>query len=150
MNRLPQILRFCLHSGARDAGRDTSGKKQGFSTVFVSALSLTLRAAPRQPPAGGRSFVFSNEHDRPVDLALIRRRWAKALEAAGLPYQKLHSLRHTFCTLALASGYTAQETAAACGHASIAQILKTYAPPRGPESAARLEAYLSGGQITAG
>ncbi|MFZ0889746.1 MAG: hypothetical protein WA005_14950 [Candidatus Binataceae bacterium] len=72
------------------------------------------------------------------------------LEAAGLPYQKLHSLRHTFCTLALASGYTAQETAAACGHSSIAQILKTYAPPRGPESASKLEAYLSGGHTTAG
>ena len=90
------------------------------------------------------------ETDATADLATTRRHWAKLLEAAGLPYQKLHSLRHTFCTLVLASGYTAQETAAACGHASIAQILKTYAPPRGPESAARLEAYLSGGQTTAG
>ncbi|MFZ0887810.1 MAG: hypothetical protein WA005_05100 [Candidatus Binataceae bacterium] len=54
-------------------------------------------------------------------------------------------------SLALASGMTAQEVAATCGHSTIAQVIGTYGRfTRGPESAGKVEAFLSGGQTTAG
>jgi integrase len=71
----------------------------------------------------------------------------RVLERAGLRKVRLHDLRHTAATLAIASGVDVRTTGALLGHASAKMTLDTYghALPRAAEAAARaIDAALRG------
>jgi integrase len=66
--------------------------------------------------------VFVNHVGDVLGQDLLRRRFWKALEAAGLPKMRLHDLRHTFGTLAV-QAFPLSDVQAFMGHADIATTM---------------------------
>lgn len=71
-------------------------------------------------------LLFSFDGKRPFDQSSARRRFVKALETAGLPRVTVHSLRHSFASLMIASGASIKTLQKALGHASATLTLDTY------------------------
>ena len=91
---------------------------------------------------GEERYVFGNCNDKPLDLTTIRKHWARALAAAGLPYRKVCSLRHSYTSYMITAGASIQETAQQLGHSTIAQVVGTYSRfTRPPQSASKLEQF---------
>lgn len=62
----------------------------------------------------------------PLVPNLFSIRFARYVKLSGLPRVRLHDLRHSFATVALASGVDLKTVSAALGHASIAITADTY------------------------
>jgi integrase len=88
-------------------------------------LEERLRAGPRWIESG---HVFTTRYGRPLDRNTLRQRdWARLLAAAGLPALRIHDLRHTAGTLALAQGLPIKAVQELLGHRSEAFMLRRYA-----------------------
>ena len=61
---------------------------------------------------------------RPLNL---RKRFYSILDAAGIEKKGLHSLRHTFATMALQNGVDVKTVSSMLGHYSAGFTLDTYA-----------------------
>ena len=93
-------------------------------------------------------LVFTREDGRPLHPREITRAFSRHVLAAELPIIRLHDLRHTHATLALAAGVHPKVVQERLGHANIAITLDTYshAVPALEEEAARTVAALVFGQ----
>jgi integrase len=94
------------------------------------------------------ALVFTREDGRPLHPREVTRAFTRHLLAAELPMIRLHDLRHTHATLALAAGVHPKVVQERLGHANIAITLDTYshAVPALEEEAARTVAALVFGQ----
>jgi len=93
-------------------------------------------------------LVFTREDGRPLHPREVTRAFSRHVLAAGVPIIRLHDLRHTHATLALAAGVHPKVVQERLGHANIAITLDTYshAVPALEEAAARTVAALVFGQ----
>ena len=93
-------------------------------------------------------LVFTREDGRPLHPREVTRAFTRHVLAAGLPIIRLHDLRHTHATLALAAGVHPKVVQERLGHANIAITLDTYshAVPALEEQAAHTVAALVFGQ----
>jgi integrase len=93
-------------------------------------------------------LVFTREDGRPLHPREVTRAFTRHVLAAELPMIRLHDLRHTHATLALAAGVHPKIVQERLGHANIAITLDTYshAVPALEEQAARTVAALVFGQ----
>lgn len=74
-----------------------------------------------------RDLVFTNELGSPIDGRSLIRQWFRPLLAkAGLPRIRIHDLRHSFASIALANGTHPKIVQEAMGHATIAVTLDLY------------------------
>ena len=89
-------------------------------------------------------LVFTREDGRPLHPREVTRAFSRHVLAAGVPIIRLHDLRHTHATLALAAGVHPKVVQERHGHANIAITLDTYshAIPAMQESAAATVARL--------
>jgi integrase len=89
-------------------------------------------------------FVFSDLMGRPLHPDAITKRFLTLQRRADLPRIRLHDLRHTHATLALAAGVHPKIVSERLGHASISITLDTYshAVPSLDEAAAEKVASL--------
>jgi integrase len=89
-------------------------------------------------------LVFTREDGRPLHPREVTRAFTRHVLAAELPIVRLHDLRHTHATLALAAGVHPKVVQERLGHANIAITLDTYshAVPALEEEAARTVARL--------
>jgi integrase len=89
-------------------------------------------------------LVFTREDGRPLHPREVTRAFTRHVLAAELPMIRLHDLRHTHATLALAAGVHPKIVQERLGHANIAITLDTYshAVPALEEQAARTVAAL--------
>lgn len=76
-------------------------------------------------PVGG--LVFTTGRGAPMSANFGRRVFPRALEEAGLPAMRVHELRHTAASLAVASGADVLVVARMLGHADPAMTLRVYA-----------------------
>jgi integrase len=80
--------------------------------------------------AGGgwreHGLVFPTEVGTPMQAVCIRTRFAKLIQAAGVPKIKFHGLRHTCATLLLEQGANPKVVQELLGHADIAITLRAY------------------------
>ena len=72
-------------------------------------------------------WVFCTEAGTPLDESRVRKNFALALEAAGLPNFRVYDLRHTFASLLLADGAPITYVAALLGHSKPITTLQYYA-----------------------
>lgn len=73
-------------------------------------------------------WVFPNTQGGPLDITNLRERvWRPALRRAGLRYRTMYQTRHTFATLALASGEAIGWVAQQLGHTSTEMVIRRYA-----------------------
>lgn len=78
------------------------------------------------PAYEDRGLVFCCEDGTPIHPDRASKLFAQHVKAAGLPRIRLHDLRHTHATLALAAGVHPKVVSERLGHSSIAITLDTY------------------------
>lgn len=118
---------------AISAGRYGTPKTPG-SNRDVGLLPPALEAMRTQielcRPLRGRTdrpYLFLTPHGKRVMPEELRDTvWAHGLRVAGLHYRPLYHLRHTFASLALASGESPGWVAKQLGHASLQQVFNVY------------------------
>ena len=71
-------------------------------------------------------FVFTTDLGNPIDPANDRKEWKALLKAAGVPYKKLHSARHTTATLMSGLGVDLITVRDLLGHSSISTTATFY------------------------
>ena len=88
-------------------------------------------------------WVFTSERGLPLNGNSITKLFTAAARTAKLPHIPLHSLRHTYATLALGGGMNVRDLSARLGHSSVAFTLDVYShaiPSVEEESAAAVAA----------
>jgi integrase len=90
-------------------------------------------------------LVFATGRGTMLNPSNVRRRWhMPALEAAGLERGRLHYLRHTAATLAIAAGESVLYVQAQLGHTDLRTTMRyAHADHQAHRAtAARVDAYL--------
>jgi integrase len=92
----------------------------------------------------GHGYVFTMDDGRPLHPQSVSRSFDRAISTAKLPRIRLHDLRHTHASLALAAGINPKVISERLGHATVSITLDTYshAIPALQEEAAELIAGL--------
>jgi integrase len=110
-------------------------------TVVVDALDHHVA---RWAGRGREGFVFTAPDGGPMDPDNFRSRvWMPAVAAAGLAPLRIHDLRHTTASLAIAAGADVKMLQTMLGHASAVMTLDRYGhlmPGRAQDIADRLDA----------
>jgi integrase len=123
--------------GAEDLPKSGHRRSVPLSDPAARALDSLSR---REYAAGASDLVFVSEAAERLSDDVVRRRFAKALKAAGIAPMRFHDLRHTFGTLAASRGIELVRIKEWMGHADITttMIYAHYAPAH--DDAARLTA----------
>ena len=116
-------------AGTQDQERQLrrSRRRDGRATAGVSATLLDP-AAPRGVPVE-RCPLFAKATDvtRSWSPNWVTKRFAVALDQAGVEHFRLHDLRHFVATQMLASGVALPVVSARLGHARVSTTLNVYA-----------------------
>ena len=99
------------------------------------------------PAYEDHGLVFCRENGTPIWPRTFSRSFDNHVRDAGLPRIRLHDLRHTHATLALAAGIHPKVVQERLGHATIAITLDTYShaiPATQEDAAAKIAALLDG------
>jgi integrase len=93
---------------------------------------------------GQSELVFCREDGRPLYPSTFSNTFVELVAASGLPKIRLHDLRHTWASLALAAGVPAKNVSERLGHSGIAITLDiyTHTTPDQDEQAAQAVANL--------
>jgi integrase len=83
-----------------------------------------LRLGPNWTDEGR---VFPGSAGGPLGATTIRKALTAALEQAGLPYIRIHDLRHSAATMLLADGGSLLDVQELLGHSTITLTANTYA-----------------------
>ena len=99
--------------------------------VTLAALQVQREGQERErsffgPDYLGDDHVFTWENGRAVHPDVIRQRFNRQVAALGLPRIRLHDLRHSYATAALAAGVSPKIVSERLGHASVAFTLSQY------------------------
>jgi integrase len=86
-------------------------------------LEQRLAVGPRWQDSG---LVFTWPDGRPIHPERFSRWFEQHARAAGLPRIRLHDVRHSYATAALAAGVPAKVVSERLGHATIAITMDTY------------------------
>lgn len=72
-------------------------------------------------------FVFTTDDDKLYGLSLFRQRsWFKLIAKSGFRFRPMYQCRHTYATLRLEAGDSAQYVASQLGHTTIAMVNQVY------------------------
>ena len=96
-------------------------------------------------PLKETDWVFADADGLPYHPEFVSKRFRRASKKAGLPSIRLHDLRHTYATVALAAGIHPKIVSERLGHANIGITLDTYShclPGLSEEAAARVAALV--------
>ena len=92
-------------------------------------------------------LVFTTELGGPIDPQRVTRNFGALSEAPGLPHIRLHDVRHSYASAALAAGVPAKVVSERLGHANIAITLDTHShvlPAMQEDAADKIAALILG------
>src|SRR5881396_2058891 len=89
----------------------------------ASQAEQRLAVGPRWQDSG---LVFTWPDGRPIHPQRFSKWFEQHTRAAGLPKIRLHDVRHSYATAALAAGIPAKVVSERLGHANIAITMDTY------------------------
>ena len=104
------------------SGRDARWWRASDGTVPARAEER-LAVGPRWRESG---LVFTWPDGRPIHPQRFSTWFEQLARAAGLPRIRLHDVRHSYATAALAAGIPAKVVSERLGHATIAITMDTY------------------------
>lgn len=107
--------------GGYAAGRATC------SAAGRRLLPLTDRAVSALAAANRDAVYIFHSRGRPLNPSTVQRHFALIVEEAGLGKVRLHDLRHSFITRALAHGASLDDVRRLAGHSSIRITADMYA-----------------------
>jgi integrase len=98
----------------------------------VALRAHRARQAEEKLAAGGRyresEVVFTRLDGTAFHPERFSSSFRQRVRAAGLPRIRLHDVRHSYATAALAAGVLAKAVRKRLGHAAIATTMDTYSP----------------------
>jgi len=95
--------------------RSKCGRFNGHRRI---SLSGAARAILESIPRRDSEFVFPADRSDSKPMTGIQKTWKRACDLAGLGPMRLHDLRHSFASFAIANGENIVHIAAALGHSS--------------------------------
>jgi integrase len=149
-----QSLLIVEHKLAFSEPKTNKGRRSVALDPTTAAALCSHRAAQAQEQlrAGemwtNSGLVFTTELGGPIDPQRVTRIFGALSEAAGLPHIRLHDVRHSYASAALASGVPAKVVSERLGHANIAITLDTYShvlPALQEDAAEKIAALILGG-----
>jgi integrase len=131
---------------------DRGRRNIALDNVTVAALKVRRMAQIKERLVWRRAYldndlVFNHEEGSPLHPDWFSKQFETHVHAAGLPPIRLHDLRHTHATLALAAGVHPKVVQERLGHSSISVTLDTYShaiPALQEEAAAKVSRLLFG------
>jgi integrase len=87
-------------------------------TLLRSRRSVALRSQLRRGEQVDDELVFARLDGQPLQPEHVSRAFERAVRRLGFPIIRLHDLRHTWATLALAAGVDVKVVSERLGHAS--------------------------------
>ena len=109
-----------------------SRRSVSLDPVTVAALREHRRRQNEERLRAGEAWfgigdlVFTNEVGEPVHPSALSRLFVSSVRRSRLPMIRLHDLRHTYATVALAAGVHPKIVSERLGHATIAVTLDLY------------------------
>ena len=110
--------------------------RRGRRTIALDPVTLAALKAHAARQADEQSdwqeawvetgFVFTREDGQPLHPWHVSKAFRVHLKAAALPQIPLHSLRHSYATLALSSGVNPRIVSGRLGHSTVALTLDVY------------------------
>jgi integrase len=126
----PAVPRVVVDGYAQDSEPKTS---HGYRTlaldpVTVKAVREHLKRWRKERKAVGHTslLLFCWPDGKPVHPQTITDRFFRLSKDAGLPFIRLHDVRHSYATAALKAGIHPKIVSERLGHASVAFTLQTY------------------------
>ena len=105
------------------ATEDVPKSGRARAVPMVDQVARVLDDLSRRPTfTGADELVFPNPAGSFLDDSALRRRYYRALKAAGIAHLRFHDLRHTFGTLAVQE-FALSDVKAYMGHADIATTM---------------------------
>jgi integrase len=130
--------------------------KRGRRTIALDPVTLDALKAHAARQADERSawdeawieagLVFTGTDGQPLQPWAVSKAFRNLSKAAMLPAIPLHGLRHSYATLALASGVNPRIVSSRLGHSTVALTLDVYShvlPQQDREAAERIAALLA-------
>jgi len=124
-------------SVAYDAQASTPKTARGRRSIALDRTTVVALRAHRKEQLEERvlyggsyvdsGFVFTDPSGKPIHPDRLTKLFDKHVKDSGLPRIRLHDLRHTHATLALAAGIQAKVVSERLGHATVAFTLDIYA-----------------------
>lgn len=123
MNCIKVERSFSAYNGITEPKTVTSRRAVPMLPSLAETLSDFYRQQRNPVPD---ALLFSVNGKTPLDKGNVRRRYYTALKAAGLKHVSIHSLRHSFASVMLASGASVKALQRSLGHAGAKETLDTY------------------------
>ena len=121
-------------------------------TLIIMEDSQAFSRQLEERLAGGAGWrgndwdlVFTTTVGTPLDGIAVTRKFQALLEAAGLPRQRFHDLRHACASLLIAQGVSPRVVMETLGHSQISLTMNTYShvtPALGRAAAERMNELL--------
>jgi integrase len=125
--------RVVVNGRAEDSDGKTAPSRRllALEPVTLDALRAQQRRQAEERAFFGPDYqlsdlVFTWENGRPVHPDVLRQRFNRLAGRLGLPAIRLHDLRHSYASAALAAGVPAKIVSERLGHASVAFTLTQY------------------------
>ncbi len=123
-----------------------SGRVRSVPMVEQVAIALA-RLSQREHFTDPDDLVFGNAVGEVENDTLLRRRYQRALKAAGVPAVRFHDLRHQFGSVAV-KAFPLSDVQAMFGHAHIATTTRYVHHRPGADDARRLAAAFDGDSVS--
>ncbi len=119
----------------------TKSRRHRVVPLADQAAEALKRLSERGDFTSRGDHVFCRSDGRPLDRAVVRRRFIEAQETAGVRVRRFHDLRHTFGSLAVRS-FDPVSVQALMGHSSL-QVTERYlhSRPRKDDAAKLTDAF---------
>ena len=140
------------YGAVREADPKTVRSKRTLAlpeSVVASLREHRVRQLEDRLLAGSRwvenGYVFTSSIGTPLDGSNVTHRFHRDLEAAGLPRQRFHDLRHACASFLLAQGVHPRVVMETLGHSQISLTMDTYThvvPSLQRDAADRIDAVL--------
>jgi integrase len=132
------VRRSATVGASADVKTPKSGRVRSVPMVPQVAAALA-RLGQRDYLTGDDDLVFPNELGEIENDTLLRRRYYRALKAAGLPRVRFHDLRHAFGSTAV-KAFPLSDVQAMLGHAHVTTTMRYVHHRPGKDDAAKLAA----------
>lgn len=106
--------------------RSKAGGKTGERRIALSAAAREIMAERQKKRAEGTEFVFPALRGAEGHTIGLQKAWARVRKRAGFPDLRLHDLRHTYASFAIADGASLYLVGKALGHAD-SRVTERYA-----------------------
>ncbi len=127
-NHLIHIQRT-IYNGRVTTPKSGKSRKVDMSGQLIRATEVWQTQCELKALQQGSSlpeWVFSTRNGTPYNASDIRRKWKSCMNEAGLTYQKMHTLRHTYASLLLGQNESLAYVRDQLGHSSIKITVDTY------------------------